>query len=63
MTDNNPTWRKSSYSGNGNNDCVEVLMEPTRTMFRDSKDPAGGELGFSRTSLTAFLSVVRDEEA
>jgi hypothetical protein len=35
-------WRKSSYSGNGNN-CVEIGYAPsTRVLVRDTKDRSNG---------------------
>jgi hypothetical protein len=52
-------WRKSSYSGNGGSDCVEVadnlVAEHGIVLVRDSKDPAGPVLTFTRTEWTAFL--------
>jgi hypothetical protein len=37
-----PRWRKSSYSGNGGGDCVEVARNlPGIVGVRDSKDPHG----------------------
>jgi hypothetical protein len=51
-------WRKSTYSGNGGN-CVEVadnlVAEHGIVLVRDSKDPAGPILSFSRGEWTAFL--------
>lgn len=36
------SWRKSSYSGNGGGNCVEVARDLTHTVaVRDSKDPHG----------------------
>jgi hypothetical protein len=55
----NPTWRKSSYSGAGNNDCVELLLGGPRTKIRDSKNPAAGELTLTATPYRAFLATVR----
>lgn len=41
-------WRKSSYSGNGGNTCVEVARNlPGAIAVRDSKDPEGSKLVFS----------------
>jgi len=31
-------WRKSSYSGGGGNECVEVRIDGGRIAVRDSKD-------------------------
>ena len=33
------TWRKSSYSGGGNSNCVEVALSCATTLIRDSKNP------------------------
>ncbi len=35
------TWRKSSYSQGGGNQCVEVAVTTGAVAIRDSKDPAG----------------------
>jgi Domain of unknown function (DUF397) len=35
------TWYKSSYSGGGGNNCVEVAAIPGAVAIRDSKNPAG----------------------
>lgn len=34
-------WRKSSFSGGGDGNCVEVAHTPTTVAIRDSKNPAG----------------------
>jgi hypothetical protein len=55
-------WRKSSYSGN-NGACVEVApLNDGRVAVRDSKDPQGPALFFTRTEFTAWLSGVRAGE-
>lgn len=36
-----PAWFKSSYSGSGGGDCVEVAAGPGAVFVRDSK--AGGD--------------------
>lgn len=46
-------WRKSSESLNG--DCVEVASLPDGVTVRDSKDPDGAILMFSRSEWRAFL--------
>ena len=51
-------WRKSSYSGGGNN-CVEVATDDATVAVRDSKDPEGGELAFSVPAWTAFTTAIR----
>ena len=47
------TWRKSSYSGTGNEDCVEVSFD-SDVAVRDSKNPAP-ELTFPTSTWHEFL--------
>ena len=47
-------WRKSSYSG-ANGACVEVAHLPEAIAVRDSQDPTGPKLIFTRQAWTAFL--------
>jgi Domain of unknown function (DUF397) len=35
------SWRKSSYSTGGGQNCVEVAVLPGAVAIRDSKDPGG----------------------
>jgi hypothetical protein len=42
------SWRKSSYSSGGGNDCVEVAGAAVAVAVRDSKNPGGGAHVFSR---------------
>lgn len=54
------SWRKSSYSGGSNGDCVEVGQGPSDlTPVRDSKDPQGPSLTFSTDAWTSFLTDVK----
>lgn len=54
------TWRKSSRSnGGGEGDCVEVAELPDLVAMRDSKDPAGPILAFTRIEWRSFLRAVR----
>ncbi|GAA2920165.1 hypothetical protein GCM10020221_15500 [Streptomyces thioluteus] len=51
------TWRKSSYSLNG--DCVEVAsFLPGSVAVRDSKAPRQAELGFTPEAWAAFMTTV-----
>jgi hypothetical protein len=43
-------WRKSSYSGGGGGECVEVAFPVGRIAFRDSKNPSGPVLSFPRAA-------------
>ncbi len=48
-------WRRSSYSGTSGN-CVEVAGDlPGAVGVRDSKDPGGPALVFTRQAWRAFV--------
>jgi len=48
-------WRKSSISGQ-NGSCVEFAAAPDGfVLVRDSKDPNGPRLSFTRTEVGAWL--------
>lgn len=49
-------WHKSSYSGNSNNDCVEVALLVGAVGVRDSKNAGGPVLAFSEAAWRAFAS-------
>jgi hypothetical protein len=54
-----PEWFKSSYSSNGGQ-CVEVAANlPSAVPVRDSKDPEGPSLSFSREGFAAFVAGVK----
>lgn len=54
-----PRWRKSSRSGGGQN-CVEVAHHlPGAVTVRDSKDPAGPALVFTKVAWRIFASRVK----
>ncbi|MEU0517131.1 DUF397 domain-containing protein [Streptosporangium sp. NPDC006007] len=65
-------WRKSSFSGNGQN-CVEVALTDELAeakygdlaslfLVRDSKDPRGPVLAFTPSGWDAFLGGVKQGE-
>ena len=56
-------WRKSSYSGNGGGNCVEVGWTRGGTILvRDTKDRSGPALTFTPAEWEAFTAGVRDGE-
>lgn len=53
-------WRKSSYSGSNGGDCVEVAALPDQSLaVRDSKDPDGPKLTFTRAEWRTFTAAVK----
>jgi Domain of unknown function (DUF397) len=53
-------WRTSSYSGSNGGTCVEVAGNlPGVVAVRDSKDPDGPVLTFSRADWAAFVAEIR----
>jgi hypothetical protein len=52
-------WRKSSYSGNGGNTCVEVGTAARTIAVRDSTDPEGPGLAFTRETWQAFTRTIK----
>ncbi|MEU3872411.1 MULTISPECIES: DUF397 domain-containing protein [Streptomyces] len=52
-------WRKSHYSGAGD-DCLEVADDiPHITRVRDSKHPQGPTLAFPAPAWAAFVAYLR----
>ncbi|TMU94399.1 DUF397 domain-containing protein [Streptomyces sp. DASNCL29] len=49
-------WFKSSYSGGGGGECVEVAIRPDTVHIRDSKTPQGGRLAVSPEAWAAFIA-------
>jgi hypothetical protein len=52
-------WRKSSYSGSGNNDnCVTLAWSPNGSQvgYRNSKDPDESTLAFSVDAHRRFVA-------
>ena len=59
MEDNiNVRWRKSSYSGNGGSDCVEVTAAD-HVLVRDTKDRTGPVLRFTPDAWHRFTGQVK----
>lgn len=55
-------WRKSSYSGHPNGDCVEVAFAVERVGVRDSKNATGPTLAFSPNAWRTFARSTRDHK-
>lgn len=57
-------WRKSSYSGNGGGNCVEVGQHGDGTVLvRDTKNNGSGPVHrYTRAGWHAFLARVRNGE-
>ena len=53
-TNINP-WRKSTYSGGANGDCVEVARAG-HVLVRDTADHDGGTLAFDRVAWARFTA-------
>jgi hypothetical protein len=51
-------WRKSSYSGNGGQDCVEVAGDGA-VLLRDTKDRDGVTLAFTADAWQAFTGLLK----
>ncbi|CRK60307.1 hypothetical protein [Alloactinosynnema sp. L-07] len=48
-------WRKSSFGGGEQSDCVEVRLSPDLTHLRDSKNADGPTLAVTPTAWTTFV--------
>jgi hypothetical protein len=55
-------WRRSSKSGGNGGECVEVRRHGEAIQVRDSKDPTGPILRFTREEWAAFLGGAKDGE-
>ncbi|MEU1900625.1 DUF397 domain-containing protein [Nocardiopsis dassonvillei] len=50
------TWRKSSYSGGGHQDCVECRADGPVVQVRDTRHRQLGHLAFPAVEWTALLA-------
>ncbi|HEY7223335.1 MAG TPA: DUF397 domain-containing protein [Micromonosporaceae bacterium] len=55
-------WRKSTRSGPFTDNCVEVAFVGDAIAVRDSKDPSGPVLVFTRGEWDAFVDGAKDGE-
>jgi hypothetical protein len=57
-------WHKSSYSGGGGGNCLEVAEgHPTHVPVRDSKNPSGPKLVFRATAWASFVANLKNTTA
>jgi hypothetical protein len=54
-------WRKSSFSGGGGSNCVEVADAGQAIAVRDSKDVLGSALVFGQHAWRQFTAKVKAE--
>jgi hypothetical protein len=52
-------WRKSSYSGDGGSNCVEVAEATSRVLVRDTKDRTGPMLWFTPEAWRQFAKQLK----
>ena len=55
-TDDRLQWFKSSYSGSGGGDCVEVAIAQHTIHIRDSKNADGPRIHVSARAWSGFLT-------
>lgn len=53
------TWQKSSFSGGGNGDCVELATDPDGNVHLRESDQPGDILTMSPGRLRALLDCVK----
>lgn len=53
-------WFKSSYSGGGGGNCVEVAVRAEAVLVRDSKDTHSQTLAVSHNAWSAFTELAAD---
>ena len=56
-------WRKSSYSGNGGGECVEIGASPGAVVVRDTTDRTGPVLRFTPAAWRRFADQVKQSLA
>ncbi|MFJ3665801.1 DUF397 domain-containing protein [Streptomyces sp. NPDC090106] len=59
MTDERPTWFKSSYSDGEGGECLEAAFGSRLVRVRDSKTPRAPHLTLSPAAWSVFLGDVR----
>lgn len=56
-------WRKSSYSGNGGGECVEIGASADAVVVRDTTDRTGPVLRFTPTAWRRFADQAKQSLA
>jgi hypothetical protein len=56
-------WRKSSYSGNGGGECVEIGASPGGVVVRDTTDRTGPVLRFTPAAWRRFADQAKQSLA
>ncbi|MFC8308992.1 DUF397 domain-containing protein [Streptomyces olivaceus] len=60
MNATEPNWIKSTYSGGGGDNCVEVALCTDAVLVRDSKDADKPALTVSPDAWSAFTALSAD---
>ncbi|MCP9956865.1 DUF397 domain-containing protein [Streptomyces sudanensis] len=60
MNTSEPRWFKSSYSGGGGDNCIEVALRPDTVLIRDSKNTQRHPLTISPDAWSAFTTLATD---
>jgi hypothetical protein len=55
----NSDWRKSSYSGGANNQCVECGTATGSVLVRDTTNRDGGTLSVTAGAWSTFTSAIK----
>ena len=59
-TTDSATWRKSTYSGGSNSECVEAgVADRGRVLVRDTKSRDGATLAFSAEAWTVLTDALK----
>ncbi|CAL9527658.1 DUF397 domain-containing protein [Streptomyces sp. enrichment culture] len=58
MSATEPAWFKSTYSGGGGGNCIEVAVRTEAVLVRDSKDITRPALAVSPGAWSAFAAAV-----
>ncbi|MFJ7205663.1 DUF397 domain-containing protein [Streptomyces sp. NPDC098789] len=61
MTEQQPNWHKSTFSGQNDN-CVEVAGTASVVLVRDTKDHSKGLLATSPAAWSAFVGHAKDDK-